>query len=461
MGRNLREVISNDLDSMTTIERLPPHSLEAEEAVLGSLLIDPEAIYDVANFLKPAAFYKVQNRWIYEAILSLNERRDPIDFITLTEELRRKEKLEEVGGEAYIIGLINTVPTSINARHYGQLVDAASLRRLLIGAASTIANLAYEEDEDINIVIDRAEQALFSISEERTTRDLVPVKQIASEYLERVQELHARGADIIGVPTGYTDLDRLLGGLNRSDLLILAARPGMGKTSLQIGIALTAARRHGKRVAIFNLEMSGEQLVQRMIAAETRIDSQRLRRGQLYDHEWPIFLEAIGRLSETHIFVDDTPSITPLQLRTKCRRLYAEHGLDLVIIDYLQLMQSERGQNNRVQEISDISRALKSLARELDTPVLAAAQLSRAVENRQDKRPVLSDLRDSGSIEQDADVVMFIYRDEYYNPETTERPNIAEVNIAKHRNGPTGTVDLYWHGQLATFRNLQRQEINL
>jgi replicative DNA helicase len=235
----------------------------------------------------------------------------------------------------------------------------------------------------------------------------------------------------------------------------------MGKTSLQIGIALTAARRHGKRVAIFNLEMSGEQLVQRMIAAETRIDSQRLRRGQLYDHEWPIFLEAIGRLSETHIFVDDTPSITPLQLRTKCRRLYAEHGLDLVIIDYLQLMQSERGQNNRVQEISDISRALKSLARELDTPVLAAAQLSRAVENRQDKRPVLSDLRDSGSIEQDADVVMFIYRDEYYNPETTERPNIAEVNIAKHRNGPTGTVDLYWHGQLATFRNLQRQEINL
>jgi replicative DNA helicase len=235
----------------------------------------------------------------------------------------------------------------------------------------------------------------------------------------------------------------------------------MGKTSLQNAMALTAATKFGKRVAMFNLEMSGEQLVQRMIAADTRIDSQRLRRGDLHDHEWPIFMEAVGRLSETRVFIDDTPSITPMQLRTKCRRLYAEHGLDLIMIDYLQLMQSERMTNNRVQEISEISRALKGLARELDVPVLAAAQLSRAVEQRQDKRPLLSDLRDSGSIEQDADIVMFIYRDEYYNPDTTERPNIAELNIAKHRNGPTGTVDLYWHGKLATFRNLQRQEINL
>jgi replicative DNA helicase len=253
----------------------------------------------------------------------------------------------------------------------------------------------------------------------------------------------------------------ILGGLNRSDLIILAARPAMGKTSLQNAIALTAARRHGKRVAMFNLEMSGEQLVQRMISAETRIDSQRLRRGDLQEHEWPIFMEAIGRLSETRIFIDDTPSITPNQLRTKCRRLYAEHGLDLIMIDYLQLMQAERSTNNRVQEISEISRALKGLARELDVPVLALAQLSRAVEQRQEKRPLLSDLRDSGSIEQDADIVMFIYRDEYYNPDTTERPNIAEINVAKHRNGPTGTIDLYWHGKLATFRNLQRQEINL
>lgn len=446
---------------MTTLEKLPPHSLDAEEAVLGSLLIDPDAIYDVASFLLPEAFYRAQNKWIYESILALSERREPIDFITLVEELRRREQLEELGGEAYVIDLLNAVPTSINARSYARLVEAASTRRKMLSAASTIANLAYDEAEDINVVIDRAEQALFSISEQRTTRDLTPIKQIAHEYLDRIQELHERGGDIIGVPTGYSDLDRLLGGLNKSDLLILAARPGMGKTSLQIGIALTAALKHGKRVAMFNLEMSGEQLVQRMIAAETKIDSQRLRRGQLADHEWPIFMEAIGRLSEARIFIDDTPSITPNQLRTKCRRLYAEHGLDMVIIDYLQLMQAERTTNNRVQEISEISRGLKGLARELDVPVLAAAQLSRAVEQRQDKRPLLSDLRDSGSIEQDADIVMFIYRDEYYNPDTTERPNIAELNIAKHRNGPTGAIDLYWHGKLATFRNLQRQEINL
>ena len=235
----------------------------------------------------------------------------------------------------------------------------------------------------------------------------------------------------------------------------------MGKTSFQLGMAQHAGLRQGKRIAIFNLEMAGEQLVQRMIAAETRIDSQRLRRGQLHEQEWPIFLEAIGRLSEARIFIDDTPSINPLQLRTKCRRLYAEHGLDLIMVDYLQLMVSDRAVSNRVQEISEISRSLKGLARELDVPVVTASQLSRAVENRQDKRPQLSDLRDSGSIEQDADVVMFIYRDEYYNPETTDRPNIAEISVAKHRNGPTGVVDLYWHGKLASFRNLQRQEVKL
>jgi len=446
---------------MSTIERLPPHSAEAEEAVLGSLLIDPDAIFEVSNFLRPGAFYRKQNQWIFEAILDLSDRREPLDLITLTEELRRRELLEEVGGEGYIIGLINAVPTSINAHSYGKLVEAASIRRRMISAASTIANLAFDEAENVDIVIDRAEQTLFSISEERTTRDLTPIKQIARDYLDRIQELHERGDDVIGVPTGFVDLDRLLGGLNKSDLIIVAARPGMGKTSLQNAFALTAANKHGKRIAMFNLEMSGEQLVQRMIAAETRIDSQRLRRGDLHDHEWPIFMEAVGRLSETRIFIDDTPSITPMQMRTKCRRLYAEHGLDLIMVDYLQLMVTERASNNRVQEISDISRALKGLARELDVPVVAAAQLSRAVEQRQDKRPLLSDHRDSGSIEQDADIVMFIYRDEYYNPDTTERPNIAELNIAKHRNGPTGTVDLYWHGKLATFRNLQRQEVNL
>ncbi len=448
---------------MSELDRLPPHSLEAEEAILGSLLIDPDAIYEVASFLRPEAFYRSKNRRVYEAIVSLSEGGNQLDLLTLADELRRREQLEGIGGEGFLISLINAVPTSVNARSYGRLVEAAALRRRMISAAGTIAELAYNEAENIDIVVDKAERALFSISEERTTRDLVPIKQIASDYYDRVQELQKLdGNDVIGVPTGYTDLDRLLGGLNKSDLLILAARPGMGKTSLQIGIALTAALKHGKRIAMFNLEMSGEQLVQRMIAAETKIDSQRLRRGQLHEHELPIFAEAIGRLSETRIFIDDTPSITPLQLHTKCRRLYAEHGLDLIMIDYLQLMQGSANHGgNRVMEISEISRSLKGLARELDVPVLAAAQLSRAVEQRQDKHPLLSDLRDSGSIEQDADIVMFIYRDEYYNAETTERPGIAEIQIAKHRNGPTGSIDLYWHAQLASFRNLSHQEIEL
>lgn len=442
-------------------ERPLPHSADAEEAVLGSLLIDPDAIFDVSGFLRPEAFYRSQNRWIYEAILGLYEQRIPLDLVTLTEELRRREHLEDIGGEPYLVSLINVVPTSINAEAYGRVVEATSLRRKLIQVAGSIARLAFNEAEDINVVLDRSEAALFAISEKRTDRDLKPVKEIASNYLDRIEKLRERGDEFIGIPTGFTDLDRMLGGLNRSDLIIIAARPGMGKTALQNAIALTAARRYDKRVAMFNLEMSSEQLVQRMIAAETRIDSQRLRRGEMREDEWAIFLESIGRLSESNIFIDDTPAITPMQLRTKCRRLHAENGLDLVMIDYLQLMQAEHQSNNRVQEVSEISRQLKGLARELDVPVLAAAQLSRAVEQRQNKRPQLSDLRDSGSIEQDADVVMFIYRDEYYNPETTERQNIAEISVAKHRNGPTGTVDLFWHGSLATFRNLTRQEIDL
>ncbi len=392
---------------MDTIEeRLPPHSVEAEEAVLGSLLIDPDAIFEVSSFLRPEAFYRAQNRWIYEAILALSERRVPLDVITLIDELRRREQLDEIGGEPTVISLLNAVPTSINVEAYGKMVEAASTRRSLILAAGAIAKLAYNEAEDIDVVLDRSEHALFSISEKRTNRDLKPVKQIAGDYLERIELLRERGDEFIGIPTGFTDLDRMLSGLNKSDLIIIAARPGMGKTALQNAVALNAARRYDKRVAMFNLEMSGEQLVQRMIAAETRIDSQRLRRGDLADHEWAIFLEALGRLSESRIFIDDTPSITPMQLRTKCRRLYAEHGLDLIMIDYLQLMSAEHPTSNRVQEVSEISRELKGLARELDVPVVAAAQLSRAVEQRQNKRPMLSDLRDSGCLTGDTLVTL-------------------------------------------------------
>ena len=392
---------------MDTIEeRLPPHSVEAEEAVLGSLLIDPDAIFEVSSFLRPDAFYRAQNRWIYEAILALNERRVPLDVITLIDELRRREQLDEIGGEPTVISLLNAVPTSINVEAYGRVVEAAATRRSLILAAGSIAKLAYNEAEDIDVVLDRSEHVLFSISEKRTNRDLKPVKEIAGDYLERIELLRERGDEFIGIPTGFTDLDRTLSGLNKSDLIIIAARPSMGKTALQNAMALNAARRYDKRVAMFNLEMSGEQLVQRMIAAETRIDSQRLRRGDLADNEWAIFLEALGRLSESRIFIDDTPSITPMQLRTKCRRLHAEHGLDLIMIDYLQLMSAERSSGNRVQEVSEISRELKGLARELDVPVVAAAQLSRAVEQRQSKRPMLSDLRDSGCLTGDTLVTL-------------------------------------------------------
>ncbi|MGH2537816.1 MAG: replicative DNA helicase [Candidatus Promineifilaceae bacterium] len=445
---------------MSIIERLPPNSVEAEEALLGSLLIDPEALFEVATFLKPEALYRAQNRWVYQAILDLSERREPVDLITLSDELRKRGQIDELGGEAFLIGLINLVPTSVNALSYGRLVEAAALRRKLITAASSIVNLAYDEEEAISVVIDRSEQALFAVSQGRDDRDLRPVREVAGAYLDRIEELHLRGEDIVGVPTGFTDLDKLLGGLNKSDLIIIAARPSMGKTALQLAIGQNAARRYGKRVAIFSLEMSAEQLVQRMIAAETQIDAQVLRRARLGEQDWPILYEAIGRLSETKIFIDDTPSITSMQLRTKCRRLYAEHGIDLIMVDYLQLMQAEYTTNNRVQEISEISRSLKSLARELDVPVVAASQLSRAVEQRHDKKPALSDLRDSGSIEQDADIVMFIYRDDYYK-EAGDRPNIAEIIVAKHRNGPTASVDLFWQAKLATFRNLQHAQVNL
>ncbi|MGB1249408.1 MAG: replicative DNA helicase [Candidatus Promineifilaceae bacterium] len=446
---------------MSDINRLPPHNIEAEEAVLGSLLIDPDAIFEVSAFLKPSSFYRETNNWIYDAILHLYDSREPMDFVTLADTLRARGQLEDIGGEGYLIDLLNAVPTSINAKTYGKLVENAAVRRNMIRAASNIANLAYEEEEEIEMVLDKAEQALFGISEERTTKDLTPIKRVAREFMERMEQLREQGDEIVGIPTGFTDLDRLLGGLNKSDLIIIAARPGMGKTSLINAMALNAARKHNKRVAIFNLEMSADQLLMRMLAAETQIDAQRLRRGHIYDTELPIFYEALGRLSETQIYIDDSPGVTPRQLRTKCRRLYAERGIDLIVLDYLQLMASDRNSNNRVQEISEISRGLKLLARELDVPVVAAAQLSRSVESRQEKRPMLSDLRDSGSIEQDADIVGFIYRDEYYNPETTERPGIAEIVIAKHRNGPVGTIDLFWQQELATFKNLQRQEVSL
>ncbi|OQY26265.1 MAG: replicative DNA helicase [Anaerolineaceae bacterium 4572_32.1] len=437
-----------------------PHNVEAEEAVLGSLLIDPDAIFRVSTYLEPADFYIERNNWAYEAILALYERREAVDFVTLCDELERRERLQEIGGAAYIIHLINVVPTSIHVEYYGHIVERAAVRRRLIRAATDIAALAYEEAEDIDQVVDRAEQILFGVSQRRLSRDLVPIEQVISKYYDRIDYLYRHGGEFIGVPTGFPRLDRLLGGLQRSDLIIVAARPAMGKTSLALNIAHNASIKHQQRIAIFSLEMSNEQLVQRLISSETGISSHRLRTGQLKEEELPRFTQAANQLSKQSIFVDDTPSISAMQMRTKCRRLHAEHGLDLIIVDYLQLMQGDRRSENRVQEISYISRMLKSLARELNVPVMAASQLSRAVEQRSDKHPMLSDLRESGSIEQDADIVMFIYREEVYNPETPLK-NIAEIVVSKHRHGPTGVVELYFEKELTRFMELERDQVNL
>jgi replicative DNA helicase len=441
-----------------------PANIEAERAVLGALMIDPDAIVKVANFLRAQDFYRERHGWIYDAMASLNERHEPLDFVTLTDEMERRGQLEEVGGPAYLTDLIASTPTAIYVDHYARIVERTAVLRRLISAAGKIAELAYDESQDMDEVVDRAEQIIFGISESRIHRDLTPIRAILSDVVERIDFLARNRDTLMGVPTGFTLLDRILGGLQKSDLLILAARPGMGKSSFALSVALNAARRNSARVAIFSLEMSNEQLVQRLLSMETAIDSHRLRMGDVNEEEWPILLEAANMLGAAPIFIDDTPGATVNDLRTKARRLYAEHGLDLIIIDYMQLMTGSAGSNgrneNRQQEISYISRSLKSLARELNVPVIALSQLSRAVEARSDKRPMLSDLRESGSIEQDADVVLFIYREDYYI-EDSDRQNIADVLVAKHRHGSTGNVSLYFRKELTQFRDLEIQRTEL
>lgn len=431
-----------------------PANPEAEEAVLGSLLIDPDAVLKVASFLAPEDFYREKNAWIYRAILDLHERREPADFVTLVDELERRNILHEVGGAAYITSLINSVPSAVYVEHYGHIVERTATLRRLIDAAGQIAALAYEEAEDVNEVVDRAEQLIFNVSERRIRRDLRPVGQVMHQVVDRIEYLHRHQGEVLGVPSGFTKLDRLLGGFQKSDLIIVAARPSVGKTSLAMNFALNAARKYRKVVAFFSLEMSAEQLVQRLLAMETGIDQQRLRRGEIADHEWDMLMAAAGELSNTMLFIDDTPAMSALELRTKARRLQAEHGLDLMVVDYLQLMRGEGRSENRVQEISYISRSLKSLARELEVPLIALSQLSRAVEARSDHKPQLSDLRESGAIEQDSDVVMFIYREDMVK-ENSEKKNIADIIVAKHRNGPTDTVPLYFRKELTKFENLE------
>lgn len=439
---------------MDKLDKTIPANPEAEEAVLGSLLIDPDAVLKVASFLQATDFYREKNGWIYRAILDLHERREPADFVTLVDELERRNILQEVGGAAYITSLINSVPSAVYVEHYGHIVERTATLRRLIDAAGQIAALAYDEAEDVGEVVDRAEQLVFNVSERRIRRDLLPVGQVMHQVVDRIEFLHRHQGEILGVPSGFTKLDKLLGGFQKSDLIILAARPSVGKTSLSMNFALNAARKYRKVVAFFSLEMSAEQLVQRLLSMETGIDQQRLRRGEITDPEWDMLMAAAGELSSTMLYIDDTPAMSALELRTKARRLQAEHGLDLMVVDYLQLMRGEGKNENRVQEISYISRSLKSLARELEAPLVALSQLSRAVESRSDHKPILSDLRESGSIEQDADIVMFIYREDMVK-ENSEKQNIADIIVAKHRNGPTDTVPLYFRKELTKFENLE------
>jgi len=440
--------------------QLVPHSREAEEAVLGSILINPEAYYDVAEFLDSNDFYIHRHRWVWNAFKHLVESREPIDFLTVTTELEQQGQLAEVGGSAYLTALINNVPSALHAVAYGRIIESTAVRRRMLDAANLIAKLAYDEETGLEAVMDDAEKAIFGVSEKRMTRDLAPIEEVLSDFYDHISDLAARPDDIHGVPTGFIDLDRLLTGLQPSDLIIVAGRPGMGKTGFALSLAKNAAQIHKKHVAIFSLEMGNDQLVQRLISQETGIDSQRLRTGKLEENEWALFTNAIEKLGQTRIFLDDTPGITPLQLRTKCRRLHLEFGLDLIIVDYLQLMSGDTRNDNRVQEVSYISRQLKILAREINVPVLAAAQLSRAVEQRADKKPVLSDLRESGSLEQDADIVMFIYRPEIYE-EDPAKQNIAEVIVSKHRNGPVGSVQLIFRKNLAKFENATTHHVDL
>jgi len=447
---------------MDTTERLVPANIEAEEAVLGSILIDPDAIIKIAPTLHADDFYLEKHRWIYQAALDLHERRLPADFVTLCDEMERRNQLQEVGGPAYITELVNAVPTAIHVEHYAGIVERTAILRRLISAAGQIAQLAYGDSGEIDEIVDQAEEIVFGVSERRLQRTIAPIRQVMAEVVKRIDYLASHQGELMGVPSGFRLLDKLLGGFQKSDLIILAARPSAGKTALALNMAVNAAKRYGQRVAFFSLEMSAEQLVQRLLAAETGINQQRLRLGQINEDEWPLLMEAAGLLSNTPMFIDDTPALSAMELRTKARRVHAEFGLDLIVVDYLQLMRGDARAENRVQEISYISRSLKGLARELNVPVLALSQLSRAVESRTEKRPMLSDLRESGALEQDADIVMFIYREDMYD-ETTDRQNIADIIIAKHRNGPTGVVSLYFRKELTQFMELElhREELNV
>lgn len=435
--------------------KLPPQNKEAERAVLGALLLDEEAVVRVMDFLKPRHFYNPRHAMIYENICELFEKRKSIDVLTLTNLLKKKEQLKKVGGVTYLSDLVNSVPTASHIEEYAHIVKEKSVRRGLISVSGYLNEAAFNEDEDLEKLLDSSEQRLFGITEESLERDFVHVSKLLEEAYERAEEADKHSDKIRGVRTGFQILDGMLGGLQGSDLIILAARPSVGKSALALDIARHAATREKRNVGIFSLEMSNMQLMDRLLAMQVNANLWDLRMGKLPDEAFDRLADAMGVLSESGLYIDDTPGLHIMEMRTKARRMMAEHKLDLVVVDYLQLMQG-RTRENRVQEVSEISMFLKNLARELEIPVLALSQLSRAVEARTSRIPQLSDLRESGSLEQDADVVLFINREEMYNPET-ERKGIADLVIAKHRNGPTGQVELYFVKEQARFRELEKK----
>ena len=441
------------------MERMPPASVEAAQAVLGAMLLKPEAVTTAAEELSADDFYRETHRLIYEAMMELKDRTEPVDLVTLTEQLKKADKLAKIGGIPALSLIANSVPTAANVHYHARIVHEKAQLRSLISAATEIAGAAYESADEVEDIMDNAEKRILAVSSGKRSKDFVPLQEILLDTLEQIDARYNNKGSITGLPTGFTELDHLTAGLQKSDLILVAARPSMGKTAFTLNIAAHVVLRAREPVAFFSLEMSKEQLVQRLLCSEGRIDSQRLRVGELEEKEWGDLIDTANRLSAAPLYIDDTPSITVMELRSKARRLKAEHGLSLIVIDYLQLMQGRASKNgdNRQQEISEISRSLKALARELNVPVIALSQLSRSVESRQVKRPMLSDLRESGSLEQDADIVMFLYREDYYDPET-ENKNITEVIIAKHRNGPVDTVDLTFLKQFTKFGNLSRMQ---
>ncbi len=444
---------------MTRGLRIPPQNIDSEKALLGSVMLRPEGMHEITDIVTPEAFYVEKHRMIYDSMLNLFSKNEPIDLLSLSSRLKEKNKLEAIGGNTYLTELVNVVPSAANIKHYAEIVYRKYAMRSLIGASEVIAELGYDETQGLDELLDKAEKKIYDVTSSPTLHKFVSLRETLGDVWERIDHLHNSQSELRGVPTGFRDLDNLLAGLQKSDLIILAARPSMGKTSLALDIARQTAIKHGTPVGIFSLEMSAQQLVDRILAAEARVNSWKLRTGHgLTDEDFQRIRDSLEKFSNAPIYIDDQPANNILKMRSVARRLKREHGLGLIIVDYLQLMvpTQSRSNDSLVQQVTEISRALKTLARELDVPVLALSQLSRAVEQRRG-RPRLSDLRDSGSIEQDADVVMFIHRDDKMN-ENSDRPNIAEILIEKHRNGPTGKIELFFDEQKTSFLPIEKSD---